>query len=54
MKRYKKYITIRGRLTNSKIVHKTGFFIGLNQDTDSSRVKYIIKTFDEFFKNKGL
>lgn len=50
MKRYSDLVGIRGKLKNSNIVHKNGFFIGLNQDTNDERIEYITKTFEKFFK----
>lgn len=50
MKRYPGMVEIRGKLKNSDLVHKNGFFIGLNQETDNERIKYIIKSFTGFFK----
>ena len=37
-------------LKNSELVMRNGFFIGLNHKLDKNNLKYIVNTFDNFFK----
>jgi len=47
----KKFKYKKKKLTNSKLVMDSGFFIGLNHMLNTKRVNYIIKVFNKFFKN---
>lgn len=50
MERYSDLVEIRGELRNANLVHKNGFFFGLNQNTNIDRINYIIKIFEKFFE----
>ena len=50
MKNYGQLLDISDNLPNAKKIHENGFFIGVNHQTNESRIEYIVKSFKSFLK----